>query len=149
MPNHRFTISISQDFNRYYIKDIISKLVYEGCAPDNEEGQSFCKLNVMQWNRVLYTYFSVSKVKFLKINESRCIALLVPRGSIKKLFSIDCVDIYISQSIVNYLHRYFFFNRFKSVGVTPHCLYRDSLTLIYSYKLDPVFCLEKRLSNIT
>ena len=95
--------------------------------------------------------FLFLRLNFLKINESRCIALLVPRGSIKKLFSIDCVDIYISQSIVNYLHRYFFFNRFKSVGVTPHCLYRDSLTLIYSYKLDPVFCLEKKILkyNIT
>ena len=39
----------------------------------------------------------------LKINESQYIALFVVCGTIKKLFSIDCVNIYFSQSIVNYL----------------------------------------------
>ena len=39
----------------------------------------------------------------LKINESQYIALFMVSRSIKKLFSIDCVNIYLSQSIVNYL----------------------------------------------
>ena len=46
-------------------------------------------------------------------------------GSIKKLFSSEYVNIY--------LLLIFFFNRFSPVekcGVTPNCLYRDSLTLI-------------------
>ena len=38
-----------------------------------------------------------------KINEPQYIALIVVSGSIKKLFSIDCVNIYFSQSIINYL----------------------------------------------
>ena len=48
-------------------------------------------------------------------------------GSIKKLFSIDFVNIYLFSIC--------FFNRFCTVekfGVTPHCLYRDSLTLRFS-----------------
>ena len=44
----------------------------------------------------------------LKINESLYIELFVVRGSIKKLFSIDCVNGYLSQSIVNYLSSMFF-----------------------------------------
>ena len=59
-----------------------------------------------------------------KVNESRSIALLVVSGSTKNLFSIDCVYIY--------LFSIFFFNRFCPVekcGVTPHCLYCDSLPL--------------------
>ena len=56
-----------------------------------------------------------NSVVLLKINEPQYIALLVVSGFIKKLFSIDCVNIYFSQSIVNYI----FFNRFKSVGL-PH-----------------------------
>ena len=39
----------------------------------------------------------------LKITESQYIALFVVSGSIKKLFSIDWVKIYFSQSIVSYL----------------------------------------------
>ena len=39
---------------------------------------------------------------YLKINESQYIALFVVSRSIKKLFSIACVNIYFSQSIVNY-----------------------------------------------
>ena len=35
-----------------------------------------------------------------KINESRYIALFVVSGSIKKLFSINYINIYFSQSIV-------------------------------------------------
>ena len=44
----------------------------------------------------------------VKVNESRYIALFVVSGSIKKLFSVDCVNIYFSQSIVNYLFLIFF-----------------------------------------
>ena len=39
----------------------------------------------------------------IKINESHYIALFVVSGSIKKPFSIGCVNIYFFQSIVNYL----------------------------------------------
>ena len=56
---------------------------------------------------------------------SRHIALFVFSRSIKKLFTIDCVNIY--------LFSIFFFNRFcrvENCAVTLHCLYRDSLTLI-------------------
>ena len=52
-------------------------------------------------------------------------------GSIQKLLLIDSVNIYFSQSIVYaniYLFSIFFSIDFKS-GVTPHYLYRDSLTL--------------------
>ena len=57
----------------------------------------------------------------IKVNESRYIALFVVSGSIKKLFSIDYVNIYLFSII--------FFNRFFPVevcGITSHCLYRDS-----------------------
>ena len=60
-----------------------------------------------------------------RINEARYIALFVVSGSIKKLFSIYCINIYLLSI--------FFFNRFCSLekcGVTPRCLYiRNSLTL--------------------
>ena len=38
-----------------------------------------------------------------EIKESQYIALFVVSESIKKSFSIDCVNIYFSQSIVSYL----------------------------------------------
>ena len=38
----------------------------------------------------------------VKINKSQYIALFVVSGSIRKLFSIDCVNVYFSQSIINY-----------------------------------------------
>ena len=41
--------------------------------------------------------------KLLKVNESQHITLFVVSGSIKKIFSIDCIKIYFPQSIVNYL----------------------------------------------
>ena len=63
MPNYRFTVLIRQDFSRYYIVDIIiSSLIYKRCVLDNEEGQSFCKVNVIEWSRVLYKDFFVCRV---------------------------------------------------------------------------------------
>ena len=56
---------------------------------------------------------------FLKVNESQYVALSVVSGSIKKLFSIDCVNIYFSQSIIFFQS---FYNTFKSVGL-PHITY--------------------------
>ena len=50
MPNYRFTILIRLDFSRYFIEDIISRLIYKSCVLDNEEDQSFCKVNVMEWS---------------------------------------------------------------------------------------------------
>ena len=41
-------------------------------------------------------------VNNFKINKSQYIALIVVSGSIKKLFSIDRVNIYFSRSMVNY-----------------------------------------------
>ena len=58
MPNYTFTILGRQNISRYYRADIIrSRLIYKGCFPDNEEGHNFCKLNVIEWSRVLYSYF--------------------------------------------------------------------------------------------
>ena len=57
----------------------------------------------------------------MKESRYRCIALFVVSGFIKYLFLIN---IYLN----------IFFNRFspeEKCGVTPHCLYRDLLTLIY------------------
>ena len=76
-----------------------------------------------------------SKISSFKINQSRYIALSVVSRSIKKLFSIDYVNIYFFSI--------FFFNRFlieffsrENCGVNLHCLYRDSLTLrYYKYKI--------------
>ena len=47
------------------------------------------------------------------------IALFVVSGSIKKLFSIDCDNIFtfLNQKLINFSQ--YFFNRFKSVGL-PH-----------------------------
>ena len=76
-------------------------------------------------NDTLYLKEIIALLYFvLKINESQYIALFVVSGSIRKLFSIDFVNIYFSQSIVNYL-----FSIDLKVWVTPHYLYRDSLTL--------------------
>ena len=75
-------------------------------------------------------------------------------GSIKKLFSIDFVNIYLFSilSLMAFVNTYLFsiffsitfaiiyffstnfsidFAHWKSVGVTPHCLYRSSLTLVF------------------
>ena len=63
---------------------------------------------------------------FLKVNESRYTVLVVVSGSIKKLFSIDFVNIslfsiFFSIAFVNiYLFSIFFstdFDRWKSVGL--------------------------------
>ena len=60
-----------------------------------------------------------------KIKESQYIELFVISRSIKKLFSVDLVNAYFSQSTVNYL-----FSIHLKVWGTPHYLYRNSLTLI-------------------
>ena len=67
----------------------------------------------------------IQKTFFFKINESRYIALFVVSGSIKKLFSINYVNIYLFST--------FFaidFSR-KNCRVNLHCIYPDSLTLRY------------------
>ena len=57
----------------------------------------------------------------LKVSESQDIALFVVSGSIKKIFSIDCVKIYFPQSIVNYLFSIMFSidlkTRFGNLGI--------------------------------
>ena len=79
----------------------------------------------------MITAFVIKELsELIKINESRYIALFLASGSIKKLLSIDCVNIYFSQSIHNNAFSIFF----QKCGVTPHCLYRDSLTLILEKK---------------
>ena len=62
--------------------------------------------------------------RLLKVNESWYIALFVFTGSIKKLFSIDYVNIYLLST--------FFaidFTWWKSMGLPHFALYSDSLTL--------------------
>ena len=69
---------------------------------------------------------------YIKVNESRYIALFVVSESIKKLFLIDCVNIYLFSifffsNFCQYLHFLnIFFKRLFPVekcGVTPRCLY--------------------------
>ena len=73
-------------------------------------------------------------LKSRKINEPWYIALFMVSGSIKKLSSIDYVNIY---------HYSIFFNRFcpdEKCGVIRHCFYRDSLTLIcFQYTIVIIF----------
>ena len=52
-----------------------------------------------------------------KLLELASHSIIVVSGSIKKLFSVDCVNVY---------HRFCPVEKFR---VTLHCLYRDSLTL--------------------
>ena len=73
-------------------------------------------------------YFLKVSIYLLKVNESRYIALFVVSGSMKKLFSIDCVNIYFSKSVVLaniYIFSIFFsidFTRWKIVRL-PHIAY--------------------------
>ena len=53
-------------------------------------------------NSMFWTIWFLWLVCFLKVNEPRYIVSFEVSGSIKMLFSIDCVNIYFSQSIVNY-----------------------------------------------
>ena len=52
---------------------------------------------------IIIPKLNILQCLILKINESRYIALFVVSRSINKLFSISCVNIYFSQSIVHYL----------------------------------------------
>ena len=63
-------------------------------------------------------------MEIIKVNESRYISLFVFSGSIKKLFSIDCVNIYLFSIFFSTS-----FTRGKRIGVTQPCFHRDSLTL--------------------
>ena len=72
MPNYRFTILIRQDFNWYYIADIISRLIYKlifinkGWVPD----MARVSVNEVLWsgaecvnkNIHIYSGFFVSRV---------------------------------------------------------------------------------------
>ena len=88
-------------------------------------------------------------VKKVKGNESRYISLFAVTESIKKLFSIDHVNIYLfsmffSTGFARWKRLYqqlsflnIFFNRFSSVekyGVTPLCLFRDSVVNYFRKK---------------
>ena len=94
-------------------------------------------------------YTSVMK---LKVNEPRYIALFMFNGSIKKLFSMDCVNIYlfliffyrfylVEKAFLNWLYQYLrffniFFNRFWSQEKCGlHCLNHGWLTLWFIIKL--------------
>ena len=65
MLNYRFTILIRQDFSRYYLVDVILWFIFNGCIPDNEEGQSFCKLNAMKYSRVFYIFMAIYLIQGL------------------------------------------------------------------------------------
>ena len=78
--------------------------------------------NSIKWSNTLKQF-----VGRVKINYSWYIALFVVNVFIKKLFKIEC-------KYLSFLN--IFFSRFCLVekrGVTPHCLYRDSLTLIIQF----------------
>ena len=76
----------------------------------------------------------------VKVNESRFIASYLVSGSIKKVFSIDSVDIYFSKSnvlpVLSFLN--IFFNKFKSLGY-PRLL----ILWLINFK-----CLDLKLENI-
>ena len=65
-----------------------------------------------QWIWIVQQQFG--KLFQIKVNLSRYIPLSVSTQA--DFFSVDCVNIYFSQSIVNYLFS-IFFNRFISVGL--------------------------------
>ena len=75
-------------------------------------------------------------IQILKVNESQYIALFVFTGSIKKLFSIDCVDIYLLSILFS-----IDFTRWESVTLPPHCLYCNSLT----YRIILIYLCRKLL----
>ena len=56
MTNYKHTILIRQDSKKHYIVDITSRLICYGCVADNEEGQGFCKVNIVEWRRVLCVF---------------------------------------------------------------------------------------------
>ena len=66
----------------------------------------FLESKMCNFYHVLLARCNISK-GFPKLNESRYIALFVVSGSIKMLFSVDCVNIYLSQQL-SFL--YIFFN---------------------------------------
>ena len=61
--------------------------------------------------------FEIKLISEIKVNESRDFAFFVSSGSIKKLFSIDCVNIYLFSMFFSKE-----FARWKSVGI-PHIAY--------------------------
>ena len=70
------------------------------------------------------TFNSKSKKAYnLNMKESRYIALFVVSGSIKKLFLINHVNIYLFSMLFAIILPV------EKCGVTPHSLYRDSLIL--------------------
>ena len=74
---------------------------------------------------ILHTLQYIVYQCIVKVNKSGYIALFVVSGSIKKLLSSDCVNIYFSQWIVFaniYLFSISFSIDFKSVG-SPHIAY--------------------------
>ena len=84
--------------------------------------------NYLKLESALLKRFDIIRLAFLKVNESRCIALYMVSGSIKRLFPINFVKNYFFQSTVFakiYLFSIFFFNRFcsvKNVGLS-HAAY--------------------------
>ena len=72
--------------------------------------------------------------RLIKINDSQSIALFVVSGSIRNLFSIDCVNIYLFP---------IFFKKFCPVekcGKSPTLLILDSLTF-KSLRIENVYSL--------
>ena len=101
-----FTIKICSSL----ILAFLGKVKYRIFLPGNLQMQLRKSPRLRKFSRVMSTK------RTIEINGSRYIALFVVSGSVKKLLSFLNI----------------FFNRYCPVvkcWVTPHCLYRDSLTL--------------------
>ena len=109
--------SYQQDTPALEFENLISSIKQNELAKGNKKLPYYRKLCRLIC-RLCMSYRE--KKNFIKVNESRYIALFVVSGFIKKLLSIDCVNIYFSQSTVNYLFSLFI--RFKSVEL-PHIAY--------------------------
>ena len=98
---------------------IYCKVFYRQFLNEKMKKNSDKALTVTQ--KIFIYNIKINAKYFLKVKESRYNESFFVSGSIKKLFLIDFVNIY-------------------QRGVTPHCLYRDSLTLkVWSCK----FCNNK------
>ena len=119
------------------VNDGITRTVFEICSKlriKTLERPRWCRSGVfiVNFEQISHIVLMLSLLTFLykfqlgyrlciyiEVNESRYTALFVISGSIKKLYTIDCINIYLCPV--------------EKCGVTPHFLYRDSLTLIKLY----------------
>ena len=84
------------------------------------------------------------KLPFLiKVNKSRYIALFVVSGSVQKLFSIDCVNIYFSKSISPiFIFPQYFFQQVSKVRGYP------TLPILWFFNSKTIYFLLSSLMNM-